>query len=176
MLHRSFAAFFGLSVGLTVLATPPVLAAGNVPSASDFIQQSDLIFIGTVVDQVALLDSKTGLIRTRYEFRVDHYLKGGGTEQLAITELGGQVDGLRLIVSHGVSYTRRGKYVVFAGRSEHGLRTIGGTQGRLPLIQNSGSTETVRMGPRHPLRGNSATFFLSLQELETRVREAEVRR
>ncbi len=118
-----------------------------------FLGASETVFRGRLVDRKCFVNEETGDILTRYLFQVDGTLKGPQSSLLEIVEYGGSVDGVTMVVPHAANYQSGTEYLVFSWRDDWGRqRTMGGSQGALPVLTDGQGKRAVRMMPDHPLR------------------------
>lgn len=135
----------------------PAHSAGAVPepeiSAAQYVDQSDMIFVGRLMAKENFFSGDRRLILTRYFFSIVEPIKGKLRDRESLVEYGGEVDGLRLTVSHGVTYEKGREYLIFAETARDGtLRTLGGPLGRLPVLSDGAGERHVRLNSGHPLR------------------------
>ncbi|HEX2123135.1 MAG TPA: M57 family metalloprotease, partial [Thermoanaerobaculia bacterium] len=106
---------------LFALAVPLSAATYLVPSDAEMIQRSDDIVVATAVASTVERTARGGIV-TRYVLRVEEVLKGqrspGG--YLTVTQLGGQLADLALVVSGSPVYEPGERYLVFTDADDAG--------------------------------------------------------
>lgn len=157
----------------------PALALGQSVNLSgkDFLEKSNLIFSGKLVEKKSFRSDDGRFILTRHVFKVHDPIKGNLGELVEITEYGGTVGDMTLAVSHNPSYAVGQEYLVFSYLDlERRNRTLGGPWGQLPVVSDQSGKQAVRLYSSHPLRevlgGEQAGRMHDLQELSGRLREA----
>lgn len=139
---------------LPFLVLYPAIAYPSVSqiTGSEFLEKSQFIFVGTVIERESFWSEDRRFILTRHIFAVEEPLKGAPGDRVEIVEYGGRADGITLQLSHGASYSRGAEYVVFTYRDSSGRqRTLAGPLGQLPVIRQDGGERLIRLHPSHPL-------------------------
>lgn len=121
-------------------------------SGPDFLERTNFIFVGTLLDQASFRSPDGRYILTRHIFRVEDAVKGKPGTTIEIMEYGGTLGNKSMTVSHSASYQEGGKYLVFSHpRSTAGNRTFAGPLGRFPVLTDEKGNRTVRIYSSHPL-------------------------
>jgi hypothetical protein len=112
-----------LAAGTPLFVTTPATAAVVVPlSREALVAESDLVVRATVLGRKSGWNAERTQIQTWTTLRVDEYLKGQGSREIVLRQLGGEVDGLVTEISgdghvlpgeQAVLFLRRGDGVVF---------------------------------------------------------------
>ena len=119
---------------------------------SDFIEQTQFIFLGKVIGRESFRSENGHFILTRYTFQVTESIKGVETEQLEIVEYGGTVGEETVTVSHSPDYGLNREYLVFCYVDPLQLnRTLGGPLGRLAVLQDQQGKRVARVYSSHPI-------------------------
>lgn len=146
-------------------------------SGKDFLEKSNSIFAGKLVEKKSFRSEDGRFIYTRHVFKVHDSIKGNLGELFEITEYGGTVGDMTLAVSHNPSYAVGQDYLVFSYLDlERRNRTLGGPWGQLPVVSDKSGKQAVRLYSSHPLRevlaGEQSGRMHDLRELSGRLREA----
>src|ERR1700676_5412630 len=115
---------------------PLVLSASSIPrlSVEDLVRQSDTIVAGRVVRTWTAMDSENRFIWTHYEIKVGSTLKGHSQASVVLSEPGGTLNGVTLLVPGSTPYTVGEKVSVFLYRTPIGyLRTTNYGQGKFVI-------------------------------------------
>ncbi|MDQ6706720.1 MAG: hypothetical protein M3Z85_12175, partial [Acidobacteriota bacterium] len=141
-IHRNCALIF-LNLGLAAigLATPtPGL------SLEDLVIRSETIVSGRVVRSWPAWDRSHQFIWTHYEVAVQDVAKGLPVKNLVVSEPGGTVDGITMLIPGTVQFPEGRDLLLFLYKTPIGyLRTVGGEQGRfLPGINGSTDGPSAR--------------------------------
>ncbi len=160
---------YGFIARASGLAALLVLCQGLAPAQSaplapeDFATLSDRVFVGRVVGQQSFLSDDGRLIQTRFTFEIGAMLKGDLLPVAEVIEYGGRIGEKWLHVTHGARYRQGAEYLVFARRDSQGrLRTLGGWQGRLPVLRDAAGGALVRVHRQHPV----GAYFFSDRETD----------
>lgn len=145
-MKRSSGAGFGLFLagGILTLGAGAAHAASLLPvSLDEMVERAETIVAGRVVEQEARFNDDRTLILTYTTLAVDETLAGKAGATVVVSEYGGQVGDLGLVVPGMPSFVKGERVVLFLCHDDLGLlRTCGATQGRLSLMANGdGSTE-----------------------------------
>lgn len=124
-MRRRIGALGAMMLAATLaLATPAVSEATVVVplTREELTAQSDFVVRATVLSRRSAWNEDHSQIMTWTRLRVTEYLKGSGSIELTVRQIGGAVDGMesevpgdgRLVVGqHAVLFLRRGEGVVF---------------------------------------------------------------
>ncbi len=154
-----------------ILSVASLFLSGQSPSAQaveiDFLQDTNLIFVGKLVEKESYWSDDHRFIMTRHIFQVQDSVKGDPGQLAEIIEYGGTVGELAQEVTHTGRYQLDREYLVFSYRDDFERnRTLAGTLGQFPVIQGGSDQRVVRMYPSHPLASRLEGEFLStFQEL-----------
>ena len=120
---------------------------------SDFLEKTNYIFTGKLIDKKSYWSEDGSSIMTRHVFDVQDTVKGtpGGT--VTVTEYGGTVGNRSMTLSHNSNYVLGQEYLVFTyvDLLKHN-RTLAGPLGQFRVISDRGGSRVIRMYPSHPLR------------------------
>jgi hypothetical protein len=115
---------------------PVLLSASSLPrlSLEDLARQSDTIVAGHVVRTWTAIDSENKFIWTHYEIKVGSTLKGRAQASVVVSEPGGTLNGVTLLVPGSTPYTVGEEVSVFLYRTPIGyLRTTNYGQGKFVI-------------------------------------------
>lgn len=119
---------------------------------SDFIEQTEFIFLGRLIRSESYHSEDRRFILTRYSFQVEESIKGAHREQLELVEYGGTVGDESMTVSHGPRYSVNQEYLVFCYADPlQQNRTLAGPLGKLPILHDQQGKRLARLYPTHPL-------------------------
>ena len=119
---------------------------------SDFIEQTQFIFLGRVIGLESFHSDSGQFILTRYTFQVEESIKGAEAERLEIVEYGGTVGDETLTVSHSPGYGLNQEYLVFCYVDPlRQNRTLGGSLGRFAVLQDQQGKRVARLYSSHPI-------------------------
>ena len=120
---------------------------------SDFIEQTEFIFLGKVIALESFHSDNGQFILTRYTFQVEESIKGAAeAERLEIVEYGGTVGDETVTVSHSPQYGLNREYLVFCYVDPlRQNRTLGGPLGRLAVLQDQQGKRVARLYSSHPI-------------------------
>ena len=135
--------------------TSPFLA-GQSRSAQvadiDFLEESNLIFVGKLVEKESYWSEDHRFILTRHLFQVQESVKGESGYLVEIVEYGGMVGELAQEVTHTARYQLDGEYLVFSYLDDlQRNRTLAGSLGQFRVINGGSDQRVVRIYPSHPL-------------------------
>lgn len=173
-MFRSPFSLYPFAVEFLLLAASSLAQPGFLVEPSDFIEQTELIFVGSLVGQESFWTSD-GMILTEYTFEVQRAVKGTSGTHVQITEYGGEVGDIIHQVSHSARYSTGRTYLIFSYRGQEGrLRTLAGPLGRLPLVERPNGEDLVRLSQEHPLSRmfHEPKVFRELGSLEGKIRDA----
>jgi hypothetical protein len=130
----------------------------------DLIAESDVIFVGEVVDVHAYtMQTREGtIVKTRVTFRVTDPLSGDNSLVQVLDFLGGEADGVGLRVSGMPTFTVGDRRIVFARRDQSINPIVGFTQGLMNVTRDGSGTDRVQT--------------MRLDDLRERVRQAWARK
>lgn len=113
--HRSFKRLAGLaSVLLAMTLVSPAEATVAVQlSRAELVQHADLVVRATIGSQASAWNPGHTQIVTVTQIRVTAYLKGSGPDTLALRQLGGTVDQLRMQIAGDARFTPGQDVVLF---------------------------------------------------------------
>jgi hypothetical protein len=147
-----------------VAATRPLLGYSQSKSIStdELVKRADVVVLGKVTKLKSEWNKDKSRILTLVSVEVDQVLKGQGSEkEVAITTLGGEIDGVGEIYSHSARFRSNEEVVVFAEKGpQNQLRVAGGEQGKFTVKPS----ETDRMG--------RTVNSVPLEEFTRRIKEA----
>ena len=112
---------------------PLLLCASSLPQLSleELASHSDRIVAGHVVRTWAAMDSENRFIWTHYEIKVGATLKGQAQGSVVVSEPGGALNGVTLLVPGSTPYTVGEEVSVFLYKTPIGyLRTTNYGQGK----------------------------------------------
>jgi hypothetical protein len=123
-----------------------VLAASSADASTllplkldDLASRAESIVVGTVADVTPRFNDARTLILSDVTVAVDETLAGAPVPYLTVTEYGGRVGDLELVVPGLPRFERGDRVVVFVCRDALGLpRTCGASQGRLRVVEGAG--------------------------------------
>ncbi len=143
----------------------------------DFVEHTQSIFVGKVVDRQSYFSEDNRFILTRYVFAVEDTIKGPSQDRLEIVEYGGTVGGESMSFSHAPRYALGQDYLVFSYRDRlRQNRTFSGPLGRLPVVLDPEKKRVARIYPSHPLfqvlEQPLPTTFSDLQTLSRQLGQA----
>ncbi len=134
---------------LMLSAVPPAFAQKNVRTVEDLARQADVIAIGKVTATRSGWDQSHNRIITSVTVNVGEYLKGKEGNDLTITTLGGEVNGVGEWYSHMARFKAEEEVVVFANRDREGkLRISGGEEGKMKIERDSKTGAALVQGNR----------------------------
>ncbi|MGH7740423.1 MAG: hypothetical protein ACRENS_00210 [Candidatus Eiseniibacteriota bacterium] len=112
-------------------------------------RESSDIVIGRVGDQHAHWNSAHTMIVTDVTIVVDQSLKGGPGTSLTLTQVGGEVDGMRYSVEGSPRFTSGEEVLVFAWRDALGRPQVDGlAQGKFEIRRDAATgARTVQRSP-----------------------------
>ena len=119
-----------------IFLVPVLLSASSLPTLSleALVAQSDTIVAGHVVRTWTAVDSENKFIWTHYEIKVDSTLKGRAQASVVVSEPGGTLNGMTLLVPGSTPYTVGEEVGVFLYRTPIGyLRTTNYGQGKFAI-------------------------------------------
>src|SRR5947209_1168176 len=115
---------------------PLLLGAAAIPrlSLQALVAQSGAIVEGQVVRSWAAMDSENRFIWTHYEIKVSNTLKGRPKASVVVSEPGGTLNGVSLLVPGSTHYDVGEKVSAFLYRTPIGYwRTTNYGQGKFPI-------------------------------------------
>ena len=119
---------------------------------SDFIEQTQFIFLGKVIGLESFHSDNGQFILTRYRFQVEESIKGAEAEWLEIVEYGGTLGEEAVTVSHSPEYGLNQEYLVFCYVDPlQQNRTLAGPLGRLAVLQDQQGKRVARLYSSHPI-------------------------
>lgn len=143
------AATVGLLAALMIAANQPAFAQKNVRTVEDLARQADVIAVGKVTATRSGWDQAHNRIVTSVTVNVGEYLKGNEGNDLTITTLGGEVNGVGEWYSHTARFKTEEEVVVFANRDREGkLRISGGEEGKMKIERDSKTGAALVQGNR----------------------------
>lgn len=139
-------AFGAVSAGAT--SYPPV-------TFDDLVTQADVIFVGEVVDSRPFpLETRQGtVIKTRVVFRVSDPVLGTTGAVEVLDFLGGEWDGVGMVVADMPKFVIGDRRVVFARRDRSINPIVGFTQGLLQVTRDARGVDRVLTLEGLPLAG-----------------------
>ncbi len=147
MLARAATGFF--FAALVIAACQPAFAQKNVRTVDDLARQADVIAVGKVTATRSGWDQSHNRIITSVTVNVGEYLKGNEGNDLTITTLGGEVNGVGEWYSHTARFKTEEEVVVFANRDREGkLRIAGGEEGKMKIERDSKTGAALVQGNR----------------------------
>ena len=158
--------------------TSPFLA-GQSRAASvadiDFLEESNLIFVGRLVEKESYWNEDHRFILTRHLFQVQDSVKGDPDNLAEIIEYGGTVGELAQQVTHTARYRLGREYLVFSYLDDlQRNRTLAGTLGQFQVINGGSNQRVVRIYPSHPLAltlgGQPLSTFQELEVFSAKLR------
>ena len=127
----------------------------------ELTRRADVIAIGKVTATRSEWDENKSRIVTRATMAVGEYLKGNAGNELQITTLGGEVDGVGEWYSHVARFNKDEEVVVFAEKDKKGnFRVSGGRDGKI-AIQKDKVSGVSGVADR-----------MNLDDLKTRIKSA----
>jgi hypothetical protein len=117
---RRLAAALGLAATLTFAPTSAQATVVVPLSRQEMVDRSDLVVRATVLAQQSFWNGDHSQILTHTRLRVDAWLKGSGSQELVLEQLGGSVDGLESRVA-GDGWLSVGQQAVLFLRAQNGL-------------------------------------------------------
>src|SRR5688572_5679755 len=150
-MRRAFLAVLFLFLGVSTL---PAATFDRPVTDARLIERADLVVIATVEGEVSR--TADGAIVTDYRFRVERVLRGTVSSDLVtVTELGGAVDNLMMIVSGAPAYQPGSRVLAFLrARGDGTYFTAYMSAGALRFVREGGKDMLVRTND-----GDFATFF-----------------
>jgi hypothetical protein len=122
--------------GALVAAVPWAGAVVIQPrSLDELVGAADGVYQGIVTDKTCAWNEDHTAIVTHYRLEVSSTWVGAPTAELILTERGGEIDGLGLMVPGTPSYRVGEQVVVFTHRGNGRLMTLFWTQGKFTLRQ-----------------------------------------
>ena len=163
---------------LAALTTIGVFACGAtiVPrlSVEEMVVRSELILSGRVTGTWAAWDRHHQFIWTHTEITVEDVVKGTHSDRVVVSEPGGVVDGLGMLIAGTPVYVQGERVMLFLERMPNGyLRTTGMGQGKLSISPN-GSVHLTYAGA-DLFRAGNRPEGTALQSLDA-ISATEVRR
>ncbi|MGI8989256.1 MAG: hypothetical protein ACR2I2_06700 [Bryobacteraceae bacterium] len=125
-LHRNCAVVF-LNFGLAA-----VCFASSTPRVSfeELVDRSDSIISGRVVRSWPAWDRSHQFIWTHHELAVKYAIKGSAAKSVIVSEPGGTVDGMTMVIPGTVQFPEGQDLLLFLYKTPIGyLRTVGEEQG-----------------------------------------------
>lgn len=102
-------------------------------------EASDIV-IGRVGDQHAHWNAAHTMIVTDVTILVDQSLKGASSASLTLTQVGGEVDGMRYSIDGSPKFTAGEEVLIFAWRDAHGRPQVDGlAQGKFEIRRDAAS-------------------------------------
>jgi hypothetical protein len=123
---------------------PILLSASPIPRLplEDLVRQSDTIVAGRVIRAWTAMDSENKFIWTHYEIKIATTLKGHAHPSVVISEPGGTLNGVTLLVPGSTPYTIDEEVSVFLYRTPIGyLRTTNYGQGKFVISDTKNWSE-----------------------------------
>jgi hypothetical protein len=126
-----------LALASVLLAGTPNLASTMLPlQLEELSTRAESIVVGTVADVTPRFNEARTLILSDVTVAVDETLAGAPVSYLTVTEYGGRVGDVELVVPGLPRYTPGDRVVLFVCRDALGLaRTCGAAQGRLRVVE-----------------------------------------
>jgi len=120
---------------------------------SDFLEQTQVIFLGKMIGLESFRSDSGQFILTRYTFQVEESITGAAeAERLEIVEYGGTLGEETVTVSHSPQYGLNQEYLVFCYVDPlRQNRTLGGSLGRLAVLQDQQGKRVARLYSSHPI-------------------------
>lgn len=115
---------------------PILLSASSIPGLSleELVAQSDTIVAGRVIRAWSAMDSENRFIWTHSEIKIATTLKGHSHSTVVVSEPGGTLNGMTLVVPGATPYTVGEEVTVFLYRAPIGyLRTTNYGQGKFAI-------------------------------------------
>jgi hypothetical protein len=115
---------------------PILLSASEIPRLplAELVKQSDTIVAGHVIRTWTAMDSENKFIWTHHEIKVGSTLKGRAQANVVVSEPGGALNGMSLLVPGSTPYTVGDEVSVFLYRTPIGyLRTTNYGQGKFVI-------------------------------------------
>jgi hypothetical protein len=146
------AARFALAIALAALIAPSIANATQVMhlDTRGLTRESSDIVIGTVGEQQAHWNDAHTMIVTEVTIHVSQSLKGVATPDLQLTQIGGEVDGMRYSVPGSPSFRTGEEVLIFAWRDRTGRPQVDGlSQGKFEIQRDpaSGARVVQRAAP-----------------------------
>ena len=156
----------------------PFLAGQSIAARvteTDFLQRTNLIFVGKLVEKESYWSDDHRFILTRHIFQVQDSVKGDPGQLAEIIEYGGTVGELTQEVSHVAHYQLNREYLVFSYLdSFQRSRTLAGTLGQFQVINGGSDQRVVRIYSSHPLAsalgGQPLSTFQELNVFSAKLR------
>lgn len=170
-----------LSVGVLLLLAPPALATQVLRlDTRDLTLGSSDIVVGTVESVRSYWNPGRSRILTDVTVRVSESLKGEPTT-LTLTQMGGEVDGVKLAIEGSPVFRPGQEVVVFAWRDRNGRAQVNGlAQGKFDVVRDPATGEAtvsrtveglaLRRAGSSAIERGGAPLKLRLRELLTEVR------
>jgi hypothetical protein len=113
------------------------------------VQRSNDIVIGTVEGSRSYWSADHTRILTDITVSVSETLKGDGSNQLVLTQLGGELDGMRYHIEGSPSFARGEEALLFVWRDPQGRAQVSGlSQGKFEIGRDTNGARVVqRAGP-----------------------------
>ena len=162
-----------------ILSVGSLFLSGQSRSAqaveTDFLLDTNLIFVGKLVEKESYWSDDHRFILTRHIFQVQASVKGDPGQLAGIIEYGGRVEELAQEVTHAARYQLDREYLVFSYLDDFERnRTLAGTLGQFQVIQGGSDQRVVRMYPSHPLAstlgGQPLSTFQELNSFSEKIR------
>ena len=140
---------------LRFLALAAVFLPASVPSAHATTMRhldtrslsagSSEIVVATVEATRARWSADHKKIFTDVDLKIAESLKGGAADRLTLTQLGGELDGIRYSVQGGPLFRTGEEAVVFVWRDAHGAAQVNGmAQGKFDIQRDAKGIATVQ--------------------------------
>jgi hypothetical protein len=128
-----------LALASVLLAARQTLASTVLPlELGELSARAESIVVGTVADVTPRFNAARTLILSDVTVAVEESLAGASVSYLTVTEYGGRVGDLELVVPGLPRFERGDRVVVFVCRDALGLpRTCGASQGRLRVVEGA---------------------------------------
>ena len=133
-----------------------LLAASGLPAFATTMRHLDTrslvvgsseIVVGTVESTRAHWSADHKKIFTDVDIAVSESLKGGGAPRITLSQLGGELDGIRYSVQGGPLFRAGEEAVVFVWRDARGTAQVNGlAQGKFDITRDAKGVATVQRG------------------------------
>ena len=145
-------------------------------AGTKFLKETNLIFVGELVEKESHWSDDQRFILTRHIFKVEDTIKGIPGQMVEIIEYGGTVGGITQEVTHVARYEVNRPYLIFSYRDDlQRNRTMGGVLGQFRVIEGSPNQRIVRIYSSHPLTsilgGQSSSIFWDLDNFSATLEE-----
>jgi len=133
-----------LALGVLLLATPARASQVIHLDTRGLTHESSDIVIGRVGEQHAHWNDAHTMIVTDVVIHVSQSLKGAGGDQLTLTQVGGEVDGMRYSIPGSPAFRAGEEVLIFAWRDRTGRPQVDGlAQGKFEIDRDPASGARV---------------------------------